>query len=859
MLPSNRLPLPIDDVLDDILTTLQTHPALVLCAPPGSGKTTRVPLALLPELRSTGGNIVLLEPRRIAARAVASFMARQLDEPVGKTIGYQVRFDKKSGPNTLVHVVTEGILTRRFLSDPFLEGTSYVIIDEFHERSVNVDLALCMLKETLSVRDDLKVIVMSATIDSDEVSRYLNNCPVIRASGTPFPLNTVHSEQRLLQSSIRPLTDNVTRAVKRALFSHESGNILVFLPGAREIESVRGSLNSTIPASIEVIPLYGALSQSAQDAALCPGRRRRIVLSTNIAETSLTIPNISIVVDSGLEKRIEWRSGIGFEKLVTGPISRFSATQRAGRAARTGPGTVYRLWTETQHNELMQQSVPEIQRVDPVSTLFTLVAAFCRAPDTIHLITPLPSSTVDRAMDTLRLLKLMHPQKMQLTQLGKEVSVLPLHPRLGLIVACAVANNRAEVGTLAAALLSERDILSNRIPDENHIEDCDIMFRMSEIENAEQARARQTSVTHPEIHPTGLRNVQKTQTQLLHSLRNRTFSNAMATDHILLPGYVDRVCKKNDVDDRTATMANGRGIVLGNRTLVKKSLFFLALDGDASGNHHDNRSVVSMASAVSINEIQNHYPELFRKTTVAQYIERTGKVTAREITHFLELEIDSVPMPRVPSKKRADLLHREAMKQWQRLFLDTPKKKNAFARLAFAQAHISSIDLPPLTDETIAQWILPYCQTASSLSEVQTIDLPAHIESLLPYETRQQLRKWVPTSITVPSGRDIPIDFTLWMENGAAPRIHVKLQELFGFTQSPTIGTKPIPLSIALLAPNGREVQITNDLYSFWTVTYPEVRKELRARYAKHFWPENPFDAEATHLTQKQFARKKNR
>lgn len=856
--PISLSSLPIEDAIPNLLNGLNQHQAVVLCAPPGSGKTTRIPLEVLKSALGKRGDIVVLEPRRIAARAVAKFMSSTLSESVGETVGYQVRFDKRRSDKTKIHVVTEGILTRRFLSDPFLEGTACVIVDEFHERSINVDLALCFLKETLSVRDDLKVIVMSATLNTDEVSRYLNDCPVVNVAGAPFPLKTIYSESRMPHSSSSPreLVAQIVQTVPQALQEHPCGDILVFLPGAFEIEMARQKLKPTVPPDVQILPLYGALPPKQQDAAITAGNGRRIVLATNIAETSLTIPNVRIVVDSGLEKKMEWRSGIGFEKLVTGKVSQFSATQRAGRAARNGPGTVYRLWSAAQNKELSQSRAPEIQRLDPLATVFTLIASFNRTPERIDLLSQLPETTVSEATHSLKMLGLISDSGSALTGIGKLAIQFPLHPRLALVTIAAAQMNCPQKGALAAAILAERNILQRPPVHPTSVDTCDVQYRMSLIEKFCRQGATLKAADSLNIHFVASKNILQQQEQLLSILQRLKGIPQGPVFNFLLAGFPDRVCQKESPHDTIGTMATGRGIALGSSTLVRSSALFLALDGISDSHRHPKRSEITLASAISNDALKIGGTQFLSTTTEIKYDEATQKIQAFEEERYMALVLRRKKIKHIPPEQKSTLLMIQALEQWKSILFSSPEQKNALARLALAARHCPQFSLPSIDKNGIKPLFEEQCHFVRDLGELYRTQWASKIIDRIPFATQQQLAQLFPTHIKVPSGRRISIDYNRWFEENTAPMIRVKLQELFGLAKTPAIANEQIPLSIALLAPNGREVQITNDLASFWNNTYPIVRKELRARYAKHFWPENPFTATATHLTQKQFARK---
>lgn len=863
----NSLPsLPIDHGLPQLLKALSTHPSVVLCAPPGSGKTTRVPLSLLDSPIGEKGLILMLEPRRVAARSVAGYMARMLGEPVGQTVGYQIRMARKMSAQTRVLVVTEGLLTRRFLDDPLLENVSCVIVDEFHERSVHADLALCLLKEAMSVRDDLKIVVMSATINTDTIAAYLNDCPVVEVGGAPYPLRTEYRESRTDYLSDHQLIAHMKTAIVNAISLHAEGDVLAFLPGASDIRRLCGALDSLLPTDIEVVPLYGALSAERQDDAVKGGNRRRVVLATNIAETSLTIPNVRIVVDSGLENRIEWRSGVGFEKLVTGRISQFSAIQRAGRAARTGPGTVYRLWHSSQQKELPPESIPELRRVDPLTTVFTLLATFCRHPDAIDLLTPLQPATVLDAMGTLRLLGLVHGNTNRLTDTGQLALRLPVHPRLALIIIAAAHHGDPETGALAAAILEERQMFRHsEDPPTEQSESCDVALRIRMLQHLKQRGATSDVARQLGVNLAVCQRIWDRQKQLFTLVRNLPLNNLPpgnrppANDgdatHFLLAGFWDRVCKKSTPHGLTGVMATGRGVSLGTATRVRQSPVFLAIDAIADTRRSNQRSEVILASGISGTRLEREGKAFFSTDTELEYDAASGKVLAFERTRYMNLLWHEKRLAKVPPHLQKKMLLTEILTDWTKILFANPEQKNALARLAFAHHFFNDLNIPPIHAEGLTPIIEAACTQSEDIASLKTVDYAGQLIALLPFAQQQSLKSRCPVKVPLPSGRSATVDYTRWYDSQMPPIIRVRLQELFGLKITPQIAEGRIALSIALLAPNGREVQITDDLHSFWKNTYPEVRKELRARYAKHFWPEDPFTATATHLTQKQFQR----
>jgi len=831
-------PLPIDEVLPGLPELLCRHGAVVLTAPPGAGKTTRVPLTLAASDKVGHGQILLLEPRRMAARACASHMAALLDEPVGRTVGFQVRFFGRHSKDTRILVVTEGILTRRFIDDPLLEGVSCVIIDEFHERSVHADLALAFCRETMRARDDLRLMVMSATMDPREVSAFLFDCPIVEVEGRPFPVEVTWADGMDGTLEVR-----TAAAIRRVLAVQEDGDVLVFLPGAGEIERVRRSLHGL--AGVEVLPLYGALPAQAQDAVLQPGTRRRIILSTNIAETSLTIPGVRVVVDSGLVKRVQWAPS-GLDRLDTVKTSLYSAVQRAGRAGRTAPGFVYRMWTRALEKEKPVADEPEIRRVDPASFLLPLLLSAPGDPEAFPLLTRPVGANVKKALALLRLLGALSEDSFILTPKGRRLAELPLHPRIGAVLLAAADGGDLHTGALYAAILSSPDIFDGgRFTPEHPAPrvSCDVAFR-AECLAAFEARGMNEAAA-AEL---GLRwHYCREVLQLRDALKAATkgWTGFGQRRHALLAGFPDRVCRLLD-NRKEGKMAGGSGVALTDETGVRDEPLFLVLDARSGKKGLHSRGGVTLASAVSERDLAAQFPHLLVERDEAFFDESRDAAFAMRVRRFMELELSSSPVSRPDPALLSSALAAYAAAHPERALRLDGASLHAVERLRFAARQMPDAQWPDVSTEGLMARLPEVCAHMRSLDELRNADWSAVLYGALSPASRRLLERSFPTHVVLPSGTKTAIDYSAGLQEGGTPMIAGRLQEFFGMKETPKIADGAVALTVTLLSPARRPVQVTRDLTGFWTTGYPAVRKELRARYARHFWPEDPLSAPPT-------------
>ena len=774
--------LPVDSYLPQIAGALERHRAAVLVAAPGAGKTTRVPPALVDR-----GRVLLLQPRRVAARAMARRIADERAWTIGREIGWHIRFERQFTADTRLLVVTEGILTAYLQQDPLLSDVATIVIDEFHERSVHADLGLALAKQAWLARSDLRIVVMSATLDPGPVSAFLGGCPIVNVPGTLHPLEIEYGPGESIATALS------------GVLPRTSGNVLCFLPGAREINSAIGESGEVARRhDAELVPLYGSLDAAAQDRALAPSSpRRRIIVATNIAETSLTVAGVSAVIDSGLQKVASYDLDRGVDALTTERVTLDSADQRAGRAARLGPGIARRLWDP--RDRLRQHREPEIRRVD-LSALLLAVLSWGAEPESFEWFDRPSDERIRSAMSLLARLGAIDGGRVTAT--ARLMQRLPLPPRLARVL---IAAHGSFEGCAASAWLSEPAPAFLKASADRLVSTASDLLPI--IDRWQQ--------TPPHLRHAA-QNLEQTARKLLGD-RHRPRIDETALRRALLAGYPDRVAKRRGAD--RVTLATGHGAVVGRESGVHDAEWLIALEVTSGRTSAMTEAVIRAASRIEVEWLDPTRSELAHELDP-----ETGTVKAREVDWYESIVLRERPI--APSADRrvellaAAWLAREPDAQSLRLL----------RRMAFARIDAAVNDLA----------------TASAQSARKLSDLVL-TEDLLPWDARQRLDRQAPAMLTVPSGRSMPIDYE---ENGALS-VSVKLQELFGLAETPRIGPSQTPITFHLLAPNGRPVQTTQDLRSFWERTYPEVRKELRGRYPRHPWPEDPWTAPATHRTKR--------
>ncbi len=841
------IPLPIDDHLEEILAQVRQHRRIVLSAPPGSGKTTRVAPRILTAglLSAEYPNLVMLQPRRVAARASAARIAQENGWTLGGEVGYHIRNEKRVGPRTRLRVATEGILTRQLVADPFLQGVGAVVLDEFHERSLHTDLSLTLLREAAdSVREDMILIVMSATVDSAPIARYLGGCPVITVPGRLFPIEIEYQEGH----DARSLPDRVSLAVSRVLNSDDRGDMLVFLPGVEEIRrSERALAPMASSHDLLVLPLHGSLPSGEQDRALRPSDRRKVVLATNVAETSLTIEGITTVIDSGLARQAHHDAARGLDRLELGWISRASATQRAGRAGRTGPGRCLRLWPERENRGRAEFDVPEIRRLDLSTTILEVKSWGCTDPTSLGWFEPPPVESVEAAERTLRMLGATSANGM-LTEIGRDLLRLPVHPRIGRLLSAAAVGGRVDEGAGLAALLSERDILSATgsagSPRETHHRgECDLFSRLDLLDEARRDRFS-PRLRDRGIDPIAARRVASVEEDLLRVAKRLDVEgqDPGGEDSLrfwLLLAYPDRVCKRREPGSDRAVMVGGRGVRLDPGSVVKEAAFFLALDPRETKRSEKREALVRLACAIEVEWLGHAFPDAMKAERSVFYDETRGRSVAITTTLYHDL-----PLREDPHGSLTDRQAEQALADWltpraMAYLRENEETSRWLDRYEFLRAEIPDLDLPEFTPESLQEVVAAMCQHKRSLSEVRRVPAIPLLKSLLSFHQAQTFEKEAPESIQVPTGNKIRLAY----EPGRPPVLAVRLQEMFGVAETPRVASGRVPVLLHLLGPNYRPVQVTNDLRSFWTTTYFQVRKDLRNRYPKHSWPEDPWTA----------------
>ncbi|MFT7571412.1 MAG: ATP-dependent helicase HrpB [Paracoccaceae bacterium] len=839
--------LPIDDILPALCASLEHTPNAVVQAAPGAGKTTRIPLRLLDTPWRAGGRIIILEPRRLATRAAAQRMAQTLGEPVGKTVGYRIQLDNKTGPDTIIEVVTEGILTRRLQSDPSLEGVAAVIFDEFHERNLQADLGLALCLDCQAgLREDLRILVMSATLDVAPIAELLGDAPVIASAGRAFPVATRYLGKPPADRFRDTLCPAVSSAVKQAL-RDETGSILVFLPGEGEIRRVENLLNdSSLPGDVDVLPLYGALPQARQDQAVSPpsSGRRKIVLATAIAETSLTIEGIRVVIDSGQSRNPRFDPQSGMTRLFTEPVSLAGATQRQGRAGRLEPGICYRIWDKAGEGAFRQFSQPEILNADLAPLALDLANWGIHDPDALNWLTSPPKAPLDQGQALLRLLHAIDDQG-RITAHGREMAKLPMHPRLAHMVIEGAKSGWADRACNVAALLTDRDIAQR---DGRNPVAVDLTLRVSAL------MGEQTSLT---VNRNALSRTRTLAKQWLRRAPQKSGHDPaldLSPDEqigaLVALAYPDRIAERRPGGDSRYRMSNGKGAVLPAEDGLRDAPY-LAI-AEVTGGTRDAR--IRIAAPISAATIEHLFETEIRDGETAVWDSQSRSVIARRQRRLNALVLNDVPAKNIPGDQIANALV-DGIRDIGLDCLPWGKDASEWRQrvLCFHQATGNGPDVSDSTlVETLEEWLLPYLAGMSRLQHLKSLDMLAVLKALSDWTTLQTMDKQVPSHFTVPSGSSIRIDYA----DPTAPVLPVKLQEMFGATETPSIIDGAIALSIHLLSPAGRPLQITRDLQAFWTNTYPQVKAEMKGRYPKHPWPDDPLAAVPTRHTKNRMPQK---
>ncbi len=840
--------LPVDEALAPLRAALGTRRAAVLQAPPGAGKSTVVPLALLDEPWARGKRLIMLEPRRLAARAIAQRMAQTLGESVGRTVGYRMRFDTRISRDTRIEVVTEGVLTRLLQSDPALEGVAAVIFDEFHERSLQADLGVALALDAREhLTPGLRLLVMSATLDGATVARLLGDAPLVTATGRLFAVQTRYAGKGL---PVLPDAPSATRAqgspetlvaqlVSRAL-REEHGDVLVFLPGGREIRRVQAWLNTAqLGSGVRILPLFGDLPSEEQDAALAPAVRgvRKVVLATNIAETSLTIAGVRVVVDSGLVRRACFDPVTGMSRLETQRISRASADQRQGRAGRLAAGVCYRAWSEGAQSTLAAFTAPEIADADLAPLALELASWGARDAGALRWLDAPPAAQLGSARDLLARLGALDVAG-SITAHGRELARVAAHPRLAHMLLRARALGQLPLAAQLAALLSERDLLRAGAG----ARDADIRARLELM----RAQDRAAALDRPALQRA--RRVARDLERQADGADGASRADMGGDAGLLLAfAYPDRIGRKRAGGAGRFILANGRGAAFAEPQGLARQELIVAVDLD--DRERDAR--ILLAAPLERRDLTEHFADRIRRRESVQWSTREQAVVARHTVELDALVLEEQPLAEVPADaaRRAMLAGvRElgiAALPWTRDARDL-QARIEFVRAALGGAPRAGAAWPAVSDAdlgaTLESWLTPWLDGVTRREHLARVPLTDALRARLTREQQRELEEWAPANLTMPSGARIRVDYL----DDSAPAVSVRLQEVFGLTDTPRLGRGRVPVTLKLLSPARRPVQVTRDLASFWRGAYVEVRKDLRGRYPKHYWPENPLEAEPT-------------
>ena len=812
-------PLPIDPALPELTSALRAAHAAVLVAPPGAGKTTRVPLVLAAEPWAAGKKLIVLEPRRLAARAAAARMAATLDEAVGASVGYRVRFGSKVSAATRIEVVTEGVFTRLILDDPSLAGVAAVIFDEFHERSLDADFGLALARDVQQgLRAELKLLVMSATLDGARVGKLLDDAPLIESAGRAFAVETRY----LGRDPRTPIERQVADAVMRALRA-EAGSLLVFLPGAAEIRRVETLLREHVrDQAVDIVPLYGALDAEVQDRAIAPAPsgRRKVVLATSIAETSLTIEGVRVVIDCGLARVPRYEPDVGLTRLETVRVSRASAEQRRGRAGRTAPGVCYRLWDEPQTAALEPANRPEILAADLTGFVLDLAHWGVADPASLAFLDPPPAPALAQAKALLGELGAID-RAGRITEEGRALRELPLPPRLARMVVDAAAVGAAELAAEIAVVLTERGLGGNEV---------DLGHRREALRGDRSPRAREA------------RAMAKRWAQIAR--RDRRSGEGRGDEPsvgaLLALAYPDRVAKNRGAGGGFQ-LANGRGVNIDPASPLARAPFLAV--AEIAGSAAQGRIV--LAAPLALAEIEAQFSDRIEGREEIAFDEASASLRARRLRRLGALALSEQPMAIVPDAASARMLAQGIVRLGVERLPWTTALQQWRDRVMFLR-RTQGEEWPDLSDDALAastvDWLAPALAGKTALGEFTSAEFAQALQAFLPWALRRRLDAEAPSHFSAPSGSAVPIDYAA----PEGPRLAIRLQELFGLDRHPAVAAGRVPLVLELLSPAHRPVQVTRDLPGFWRGSYGAVRAEMRGRYPRHPWPDDPLAAVPT-------------
>jgi ATP-dependent helicase HrpB len=807
---------PVDEVLPALKDALRARNTAVLVAQPGAGKTTRVPLALLNEPWVKGGKILVLEPRRIAARAAAQFMAVSIREKLGDTVGLRVRFGSKISAKTRIEMITEGVFTRLVLADPELKGVAAIIFDEFHERSLDADLGLALaIDAQRGLREDLRILVMSATLDGARVAKLLGDASVIESEGRAYPVETKY----LGRDARTPIHQEMAHALAR-ISGNEDGSILAFLPGVGEIRRTADFLAERIrDKTVDIVPLYGALDSDVQDKAIESSveGRRKIVLATSIAETSITIKGVRVVVDSGLARVPRFEPDLGLTRLETVRVSRASADQRRGRAGRTEPGVCYRLWDEEQTRSLLPFATPEILAADLTSLVLDLAQWGVHDPMTLTWLDLPPAGAVNEAKALLASLDAID-EAGAITPLGKKLAKLPLHPRLAAMIIAASEEDNALLAAEIAAVVSERGLGGT---------DVDLVHRVSEFRRDKSRRGEEA------------RSLARRWAESAGGKINETSPTRAGS--LLALAYPDRIAKSRAERGGAFLLANGRGAKLELTSALSREEYLAV--AEIAGAAQEGR--ILLAAKISEAEITARFPDKIRQTEEAVFDPKVRAVRGRAARKYMSLVLSERPLKVEASDGTAKALAVGIASLGIDQLPFTAATERWLERLRFLRAAEGN-EWPDVSPQALAEnietWLAPFLAGKTSLVEISAGDVSNALHALLPHDLARRLDAEAPDRFTAPTGSELPIDYSA----EAGPTISVKVQELFGLSKHPSVARGKIPLVLSLLSPAGRPIQVTRDLPAFWRGSWSDVKKEMRGRYPRHVWPDDPAFATPT-------------
>lgn len=829
--------LPICTILPVLKEALAKSSA-VLAAPPGSGKTTIVPLALLEEPWLTEKKILILEPRRLTARAAASRMSSLINEKIGETVGYHIRFDRQVSYATRIEVVTEGILTRRLQNDPDLPGVGLVIFDEFHVHSIHTDLALALCLDILQLKEDLRLLVMSATIDTAPIAKILGEVPIITGTGQSHKVNLEY-----LKLEPRGHMSDITIAGVRRVLSEHEGDVLVFLPGVSEIRRVEQGLHKdSLYQDLLILPLYGNMTQKAQDTVILPDAtgKRRVILATAIAETSLTIEGITVVVDSGWSRRSQFEEANGLSRLITVRVSKSAADQRSGRAGRLGPGHCLRLWTNNEHYSLPPFHPPEIITADLSALALELALWGVVDPSELQWIAPPHAGAYELARKLLQSLDAIDETN-RITTTGRQMANLPAHPRLSHMLVKAKKSGQGALACDIAALISERDILRGDIT--NTTAELSTRWQLLQLWRQEG----NTAVLREGGDPKTCHLVDRTAKTFRNIIKvNSCKGDEEEIGNLLINAYPDRVAKRRKTSRQRYQLANGRGAKLLPADPLTASEYLVATNLDAG----KKEGRIHLAEPIDIIMLQQQQSNIFTKKREITWDETAKRVIAFNLLCLGELVIKRTPLSDLGTEEVVEAMLAGIRQVGLECLPWDKETRQLQARINCLRQWQPQQDWPDLDENALLDdlnWIKPYLGSIKRIEQLKQIRLQEVFNTILGWEKQQQLRRDAPQSIRVPSGSNLRLDYL----QGKQPILAVRIQEMFGCTKTPTICNGKVPVLLHLLSPARRPVQVTSDLTSFWKRSYPEIKRELRGRYPKHSWPDNLLIALPTQRTKR--------